>query len=248
MRDTTAEAEQVQLNAIRRQTPSERLDQALAFSHTMHELGQVRVGRVAEPHGQERRGNQPHLLHLICDRLDAAGIPFMITGSVAAAVHGAGRATMDIDVVIDPTKPQLVALVSSLADPDTYVSAEAALDALTHQSMFNVVHVATGWKADLIVRKDRPFSRGEFDRRQAVDFEGRQLWVVSVEDLIVAKLEWAKLGGSARQLEDVAALLRVAGDHLDAPYVERWIAELGLDAQWRGIVLEGPTPARREMP
>ena len=47
------------------------------------------------------------LLRTVAAALDAAGIPFMLTGSVAAAWHGAGRATMDVDLVIDPTADRL---------------------------------------------------------------------------------------------------------------------------------------------
>lgn len=99
--------------------------------------------------------------------------------------------------------------------------------------MFNVVDTASGWKADLIIRRSLPFSRTEFDRREAVEFEGTLLWVATVEDTILAKLEWAALGESARQLEDVSALIRVAGERLDRGYLDRWIAELGLDGQWQ---------------
>lgn len=76
------------------------------------------------------------LLRLIGSRLDDAGIPFMLTGSVAAAFHGAGRATMDIDLVIEATEPQLAELVESLSGPDIHVSADAALKALRHESTF----------------------------------------------------------------------------------------------------------------
>ena len=80
--------------------------------------------------------------------------------------------------------------------------------------MFNVVDVESGWKADLIVRKTRPFSEEEFRRRQPIDFFGVELDVASLEDVVLSKLEWAKLGGSARQLEDVRALLRLRDDEL----------------------------------
>ena len=166
-------------------------------------------------------------------RLEATGIPFMLTGSVAAAAYGAGRATMDIDLVIDATVDQLHALVRSLASPDLYISADAALEALEHESMFNVVEITTGWKADLIIRKSRPFSVTEFARRRPIDFDGTHLHIATLEDVIIAKLEWAKLGGSARQIEDVTALLRVAGDGVDRAYVDRWVTELGLGVQWR---------------
>lgn len=175
----------------------------------------------------------PALLQLVVARLDAVGIPFMLTGSVAAAAHGAGRATLDLDLVIEATAEQLRTLVASLASPDLYVSGDAALDALERESMFNVVDVRTGWKADLIIRKSRPFSRAEFARRKPIEFEGTRLWVATLEDMIVAKLEWAKLGGSARQLEDVAGLLRVAAGNLDRAYLDRWLDELGLRTQWQ---------------
>ena len=92
------------------------------------------------------------LLRATVAALDSAGIPFMLTGSMAAAYYGAGRATMDIDLVIDPTAAQLRALVAALSAPNTYVSNEAAAEALQQRSMFNVIDATTGWKVDLIVR------------------------------------------------------------------------------------------------
>jgi len=175
----------------------------------------------------------------IAAALDATGIPFMLTGSMAGAYHGAGRATMDIDLVVDPTREQLLTLVDRVRDAGLYISADAALEALEHRSMFNVVDVATGWKVDLIVRKTRPFSQAEFERRVAIDYAGRRVSVATLEDLIIAKLEWAKLSGSARQIEDVAALLKLREDELDLAYLERWIAALDLEPQWRQARSQG---------
>lgn len=166
----------------------------------------------------------------------------MLTGSLAAAVHGAGRATLDIDMVIEATADQLRALVESLDSSDLYVSADAAREALELESMFNIVEVATGWKADLIIRKSRPFSRTEFARRQPVDFEDSRIWVATLEDIIIAKLEWAKAGGSARQIEDVAALLRVAEGNFDRAYMDGWITVLGLHAQWNAALQASEAP------
>ena len=172
------------------------------------------------------------LLGTVIDSLERLGIPFMVTGSVAAAAHGAGRATLDVDIVIDATAEQLSSLVASLDSPTVYVSDEAARDAHSHTGMFNVIDTQSGWKADLIIRKPRPFSRTEFARRQPLDLGGVQAWVATVEDTMIAKLEWARLGGSARQIEDVAALLAVNGTDLDREYLERWIGELGLEREW----------------
>ncbi len=156
----------------------------------------------------------------------------MLTGSVASAFHGSSRSTMDIDFVVDPTRHQLDALVSRVEATGTYISREAAHDALLHRTMFNMIDPETGWKADLIIRKDRPFSEAEFARRQAADFFGTSLHVASLEDVMLSKLEWATLGGTARQIDDVRALLRINAGHTDVAYVERWLDVLGVRRQW----------------
>lgn len=171
-------------------------------------------------------------LRTIATALDVAKIPFMLTGSMAAAYYGAGRATLDIDFVIDPTDAQLQLLVASLDAPSIYLSNEAATEALATRSMFNVIDTGSGWKVDLIIRKLRPFSETEFARRIPIEFDGVRLFVASAEDVILSKLEWAKLGASARQIEDVAALLRMQSVDLDHAYLDRWIAALGLERQW----------------
>lgn len=179
------------------------------------------------------------ILHTVVAALEASGVPFMLTGSVAAAVHGAGRATMDVDLVIQATAAQLESVVAAIEDRTLYVSREAALKALATESMFNIVDTETGWKADLIPCKSRPFSQAEFARRRPLELDGLPLWVASVEDVILSKLEWAKLGGSARQLEDVATLLRVSAGEVDRAYLDRWIDALGLREQWAAVRAAG---------
>lgn len=156
----------------------------------------------------------------------------MLAGSFASSFHGDPRTTHDIDLVIAPTRESLVALVRSL-DPDRYyVSEPAALDAFDRRGQFNVVLLDSGWKADLILRKERPFSRSEFERRQSASIGGVEVFIATAEDTIVAKLEWAKQGESERQLRDVAGILDVSGSNLDRPYIDRWVAELGLLVEW----------------
>lgn len=164
--------------------------------------------------------------------LDGAGIPYMLTGSFASSYHGVPRATQDIDFVIAPTRDQLRRLVARLPAAEYYVDEAAALDALDHESQFNVIDLTTGWKVDFMCRRSRPFSRTEFDRRTRAELHGLGLFIATAEDVVLAKLEWAKRGGSQRQVEDVAGLLRVRGDDLDLVYVTRWVDELGVNAEW----------------
>jgi hypothetical protein len=178
------------------------------------------------------------LLRQLAQALDASGIPFMLTGSIAAAYHGAARATMDVDAVIDPTPAQLEALLSRLEAEGLYVSREAARTALAEHGMFNVIDAESGWKADLIMRKHRPFSDEEFARKAPAELLGERVAVATIEDVILSKLEWASIGGSARQLEDVRRLLAIGGDAVDRRYIDRWIAPLGLQRVWQSVIDE----------
>ena len=172
-------------------------------------------------------------LELIVAALDEAGIPHMLTGSFASSHHGAPRATQDIDLVIAPTPEALRRLAGLLPSETWYYDVDAALAALGRWSQFNVLHHESGWKFDLIIRKPRAFSEAEFARRIPVELSGIDLHVATAEDVIIAKLEWARRGGSRRQLEDVAALLRARAGTLDRAWIERWVIELGLRAEWR---------------
>jgi hypothetical protein len=168
----------------------------------------------------------------IAHRLEAAGIGYMIVGSIAALVHGRARATMDVDIVISADAASLRAFVTGLPEADYYVSMEAALDALRRHSQFNVLDLGSGWKIDLMLRKPRPFSREEFSRRSTQTVFGRPLAVASLEDVIIAKLEWANDSGSERQLEDVRALAELGAARLDREYVQRQVEALGLSEAW----------------
>jgi hypothetical protein len=98
--------------------------------------------------------------------------------------------------------------------------------------MFNVIDMESGWKVDFILRKSRVFSREEFNRRRRVVLHGISICIASVEDVIVAKLEWARSAQSSRQIEDVAAILKIRFGELDLGYVEKWIDDLDLSQQW----------------
>jgi len=172
------------------------------------------------------------VFHRITAVLDRAGILYMLAGSFASACYGAPRATQDIDVVVSSTPDQLRTLVRLLAMDKYYVDLDAALEAQKRQSLFNVVDLATGWKIDFIIRKSRAFSEEEFCRRTRLNLEGVPLFVASAEDVVISKLEWAKLAQSLRQIEDVAAILRMRWDSLDQSYLEKWILELGLTMEW----------------
>lgn len=165
------------------------------------------------------------------DALEHVGVPYMVTGSVASSVHGVPRATQDIDIVIEPTREQLVALMGRFVEPTYDADVDDALDALRRQSMFSVIDRRGIWKIDFIVRKQRPFSKKEFDRRRKIEILDISVYAATPEDVLLAKLEWAKLGESERQIRDAAGIIEIQGENLDNAYVERWAAALDIEDQ-----------------
>jgi hypothetical protein len=172
----------------------------------------------------------------VISALERTKIPYMLTGSFASAAHGRLRATQDIDIVIAPTAQQLRKLVAEFPSDEFYADEEDAFQALAHTSQFNIIDFSSTWKADLIMRKSRAFSVTEFDRRMHYVVAGVQVFVTTAEDILIAKLEWAKLGESERQIEDAAGVAETQGTALDRAYVEHWVRELGLETQWAKVL------------
>ena len=52
------------------------------------------------------------------------------------------------------------------------------------------------------------------------------------EDVLIAKLEWAKIGDSERQLVDAAGIVKMQRETLDIAYIEKWVELLDLQRQW----------------
>ncbi len=166
-------------------------------------------------------------LALVLAKLDQFKIPYMITGSFASNIHSVPRATYDADIVTELTPKSLDKLLDSLSD-GFYVSPEAAREALESQRMFNVIHLESGFKIDLIIRKDRIFSKEEFSRREKVVYLGLDRWFATAEDIILAKLEWGKMSDSEKQYTDALNVAKVQGERLDRIYLENWATELGI--------------------
>jgi hypothetical protein len=248
--DTTLEAARVQNAIYQRMAPERRL--ALAFQMTasaraLSEAGirhrhpeytdrQLKLAlirltlgeelfRQVNPRGGERGMTQDEFL--VADQLEAAGVPFVVAGSQSSTFHGQPRTTNGVDLVIDPTPAQLERFLA-LLEGRCYVSPDAAREALARRSMFNVIDFDAGWKADLIIRKDRPFSVEELRRRQTRTLHGKPLPIATAEDVILTKLEWNRITPSERQLRDTLNVATAQWPTLDRDYLRKWAAQLGV--------------------
>ena len=175
-------------------------------------------------------------LRRVIEILDEADVAYMLTGSLASAYYAIPRATQDLDVVIATGKAGVEELVQGLQQAGWYVDQQAALEAHRTRGQFNAIDPSSGWKADFIIQKDRPFSKVEFERRERVSLLDLEVSIASLEDILIAKLEWSQLSDSALQRRDVLQLLERAWERLDREYVERWVVELDLNSEWRSAL------------
>ena len=176
--------------------------------------------------------NEIDIVRDISHRFEQAGIPYMLTGSMAMNYYAQPRMTRDIDVVI-AIGPEDVGRVTALFRPDYYVSEENIRESLAHESIFNLIHHESVIKVDCIIRKGTEYRRTEFERRKKISILDFTTFIVSKEDLIISKLFWAKDSHSEVQLADVRNLLTTG---YDAAYLQRWTRELGLDKLLQGCL------------
>lgn len=176
---------------------------------------------------------ESEVLKEVCRRLETAGLPYMITGSIAANFYAVPRMTRDIDIVVEIHKDDIDPVVK-LFEKDYYIDRESISEAVEKQGMFNILHNEYVIKIDFMVRKETPYRKLEFKRRRRAEFEGQRISLVSPEDLILSKLFWAKDSLSEMQLGDVKNLMRMVKD-IDMSYLEKWVHSLGLQEIYRKI-------------
>jgi hypothetical protein len=168
----------------------------------------------------------------VVEALERLGVAYVIGGSLASAVHGVLRATLDADLVADLRPEHAAPLVQALG-PAFYADDIAIQTAIARRQSFNVIHLETMFKVDVFVPSGREFDRQQLARRRAqvvaTDPE-RTAYVLSAEDIVLAKLDWYRQGGavSERQWRDVLGVLRVQAGQVDLAYLRQAAAGLGV--------------------
>lgn len=173
------------------------------------------------------------VLKEVAQRLDEAGIAYMITGSIATNFYAVPRMTRDIDIVVELSEGDVGKFIV-VFEKDYYLDPATVREAVKNKKMFNVIHDRHVMKVDFVVRKDTAYRRKEFSRKKKIAVDDQDLYVVAPEDLILSKLEWAKDSKSEVQLRDVRNLLECAKG-LDRRYLGRWSKHLGVASLYREV-------------
>lgn len=164
------------------------------------------------------------LLQRVCKLLDQNNIPYMISGSIAMNIYTIPRMTRDIDIVVELSLDR----VDEFTDlfPNSYFNKDAIKDEIKRKGIFNIIDHYTGFKIDFIIRKDTEYFRLAFGRRQRIIELDTELSVISLEDLIIAKIIWIQQYQSEKQILDIENLL--LNPDKDMNYITKWCNNLNL--------------------
>lgn len=171
-------------------------------------------------------------LRPVAEAFRRLGVRFYVGGSVASTFHGAIRSTMDVDLVCDLAEADVASFAESFGE-EFYISLSAVQQAVQRKSCFNLIHLPTSYKIDVFVNRGRPFDLAAMDRandQDIVEGAGLTVPIATVEDSIVAKLEWFRMTNetSERQWDDVSKMVALHEQLLDVEQMRSMAESIGV--------------------
>jgi hypothetical protein len=166
--------------------------------------------------------------------LEASGLPYCVTGSVAAGVYGEPRMTADIDVVLLLRIADLALFRSIFPEDDFYMPPIEVLAMETnraHRGMFNLIQQARLVKADIFVAARDPLHAWALKMRRRIDYEGEKIWIAPPEYVVLRKLESIREAPQHKHFRDIAFIVKTT--LLDHAFFDAQLDRLGLHAQWK---------------
>jgi hypothetical protein len=186
----------------------------------------------------------PGWIELFVRPLEALGLPYMVTGSMASMIYGEPRLTLDVDLVVQLAVERARDLLQAFPEAAFYrppvevVRVECARDSHGH---FNLIHHETAMKADVYLAARDELHRWGLAHRRRIAIGGDRIFLAPPEYVILRKLEFFREGGSEKHLRDVRAML-ATGLELDRAFLDAELRRRGLEAAWRRVVEPETSP------
>ena len=166
-------------------------------------------------------------LNEVADKLEEAGIEYMIGGSLASSVWGEERATRDVDVAAIFSASQIDKL-QELFDWPYIIDADSMRESLRTRAEFasgQILNGETQDKLDLFILRNDEYANCQLRRKRFVElFPGKEFPIASPEDIVITKLRSFVLGNrvSDKQWNDIVQVLEIQDGQLDEAYMTKW--------------------------
>ncbi len=173
----------------------------------------------------------------ILSRLELAEFPYCLVGGMAAIAYGRPRLTLDADLVLALSPGRVDRLLKAFPPEEFYLPPEEVLIAETRHEVrgyFNIIHLATGMKADCYLPGRNSLANWELKNRRRLMVDFGEAWFAPPESVIVNKLLFFKEGRSEKHLEDIRAMLESTTD-IDRKVLQEWIQELRVEPEWERV-------------
>ncbi|MFH1541712.1 MAG: hypothetical protein ABIE84_01310 [bacterium] len=181
--------------------------------------------------------NEAEVLRKVIADLEELKIPYALTGGLAVSFYGRPRSTHDFDIIVQiPSGPSYIKKLLAAFGKEFYISEEGIIDAVLHQTMFNIIHHETGLKIDMWILKDSEYDREAFGRRKKMAALGTGISILAAEDMILNKLQWYKVSEIDKHLNDVRGVCEIQKGSLDKEYLKKWAARLLLQGLLNDIL------------
>jgi hypothetical protein len=181
---------------------------------------------------------EANLFLMFTQRLNALGVAYMVSGSVAVIIYGEPRLTHDVDLIVVLDREHIARLPRAFPPTEFYcpptevIALEAAREQRGH---FNLIHHETGFKADVYLSGRDPLHAWGLAHARQLEVDGQVLVVAPPEYVIVRKLEYYREGGSEKHLRDIRSMLDASPDAIHLAELEEQIAARGLQEAWRQV-------------
>jgi len=170
--------------------------------------------------------------------LNRLGLRYIVIGGTASILYGEPRFTNDLDLVVFLRQEDIQRLVEAFPTPEFYVPPREVIlaeMAREQKGQFNLVHVSTGFKADIYTTGRDEFNAWAFRNARKWDFKGEIITLAPPECVIVRKLEFFREGGSSKHLRDIHTMLKVSRELINLADLNEWIKRQGVEAEWKKV-------------
>ncbi|MGH8263642.1 MAG: nucleotidyltransferase [Steroidobacteraceae bacterium] len=162
--------------------------------------------------------------------LQAAQVPAMVVGGVAASILGRPRATRDIDALVMLPEGKWAAVLAAAASHGIAPRIEEPLKFALRTRVLLLRHAESGVDIDVILGR-LPFEQDAIGRAKFHNLGGVRVKLPQVEDLLIMKA----IGQRPRDLRDIEGLLDVHPE-VDLESVRQWLREFATAATMPDLV------------